>query len=66
MQLTVTTSWRFLFRVSRIIKLAFVSLKGEWEDNKKSLLEFIWTAHWGVKGVVSFTFIASLVSFLIE
>jgi len=28
------------------------SLKGEWEDNRKSLLEFIWTAHWGVKGVV--------------
>merc|ERR1712137_940746 len=28
------------------------SLKGEWEDNKKSLLEFIWTAHWGVKGVI--------------
>merc|ERR1712184_117980 len=28
------------------------SLKGEGEDNKKSLLEFIWTAHWGVKGVI--------------
>merc|ERR1712176_485751 len=28
------------------------SLPGEWEDNKKSLLEFIWAAHWGVKGVV--------------
>merc|ERR1711874_848841 len=22
------------------------------EDNKKSMLEFIWAAHWGVKGVV--------------
>merc|ERR1711893_63806 len=29
------------------------SLAGEWSDNKKSLLEFIWAAHWGVKGVVS-------------
>merc|ERR1719278_55783 len=28
------------------------SLKSEWEDNKKSLLEFIWAAHSGVKGVV--------------
>merc|ERR1711878_32932 len=28
------------------------SLKSEWEDNKKSLLEFIWAAHWGVKGVI--------------
>merc|ERR1719411_560201 len=28
------------------------SLKSEWEDNKKSLVEFIWAAHWGVKGVV--------------
>merc|ERR1719284_803043 len=28
------------------------SLSGEWADNKKSLLEFIWAAHWGVKGVV--------------
>ena len=28
------------------------SLAGEWNDNKKSLLEFIWAAHWGVKGVV--------------
>ena len=28
------------------------SLAQEWEDNKKSLLEFIWAAHWGVKGVV--------------
>merc|ERR1712241_820143 len=28
------------------------SLKSEWEDNKKSMLEFIWAAHWGVKGVV--------------
>jgi len=27
-------------------------LKSEWEDNKKSLLEFIWAAHWGVKGVI--------------
>merc|ERR1711936_720980 len=28
------------------------SLESEWEDNKKSLLEFIWAAHWGVKGRV--------------
>merc|ERR1719382_1006317 len=28
------------------------SLKTEWEDNKKSMLEFMWAAHWGVKGVV--------------
>merc|ERR1711994_892004 len=28
------------------------SLSGEWADNKKSLLEFIWLAHSGVKGVV--------------
>jgi len=28
------------------------SLKSEWEDNKKSLMEFIWAVHWGVKGVV--------------
>merc|ERR1719373_1494049 len=28
------------------------SLSGEWADNKKSLLEFIWAAHWGIKGVV--------------
>merc|ERR1711981_504046 len=28
------------------------SLKSEWEDNKKSMLEFIWAAHGGVKGVV--------------
>ena len=37
-----------------IKKHFFLSLKGEWEDNRKSLLEFIWAAHWGVKGVVSF------------
>ena len=46
----------FLFRVRRVIKLAFLSLKGEWEDNKESLLEFIWAAHWGVKGEVSLVF----------
>jgi hypothetical protein len=28
------------------------ALSQEWEDNKKSLLEFIWLAHSGVKGVV--------------
>merc|ERR1712226_35026 len=28
------------------------SLKGEWEDNKKSLIEYIWRAHSGVKGMV--------------
>merc|ERR1711862_345100 len=28
------------------------SLPGEWQDNKESLLEFIWAAHWGIKGVV--------------
>merc|ERR1712004_33459 len=28
------------------------TLAQEWEDNKKSLLEFIWLAHSGVKGVV--------------
>merc|ERR1712066_1122570 len=28
------------------------SLKSEWEENKKSLLEFIWAVHWGVKGVI--------------
>merc|ERR1711976_603252 len=28
------------------------ALQQEWEDNKKSLLEFIWLAHSGVKGVV--------------
>merc|ERR1719412_537891 len=28
------------------------SLAGEWEDNKRSLVEFLWAAHWGVKGVV--------------
>jgi len=28
------------------------SLKQEWEDNKKSLIEFIWTAHMGIKGVI--------------
>jgi len=28
------------------------SLSGEWADNKKSLLEFIWAAHWGIKGVI--------------
>merc|ERR1719471_1677774 len=29
------------------------SLPGEWQDNKESLLQFIWAAHWGIKGVVS-------------
>jgi len=29
------------------------SLKGEWEDNKKSLLEFIWAAHMGIKGMIT-------------
>merc|ERR1711976_978413 len=28
------------------------SLSGEWADNKKSLLEFIWASHWGIKGVI--------------
>merc|ERR1719410_3271142 len=28
------------------------SLAGEWEDNKRSLVEFLWAAHWGAKGVV--------------
>merc|ERR1712241_729295 len=28
------------------------ALSQEWEDNRKSLLEFIWLAHSGVKGVV--------------
>ena len=28
------------------------ALQGEWEDNKRSMLEFIWLAHSGVKGVV--------------
>merc|ERR1719225_630578 len=26
------------------------SLAGEWEDNKRSLVEFLWAAHWGGKG----------------
>ncbi|XP_023341961.1 carboxypeptidase E [Eurytemora carolleeae] len=29
------------------------SLQGEWEDNKKSLIEFIWTAHSGLKGMIT-------------
>jgi carboxypeptidase E len=29
------------------------SLKGEWDDNKKSLIEFIWTAHAGLKGMIT-------------
>lgn len=28
------------------------ALKGEWEDNKKALIEYIWRAHSGVKGMV--------------
>jgi len=28
------------------------SLSSEWEDNKKSLIEFIWAAHSGVKGMI--------------
>ena len=31
---------------------SFSSLPGEWADNKDSLLEFIWAAHWGVKGII--------------
>jgi len=31
---------------------ASASLEQEWKDNKKSLMEFIWAAHWGVKGMV--------------
>merc|ERR1740128_1414028 len=29
------------------------SLKMEWEDNKRSLLEYIWTAHMGIKGMIT-------------
>ena len=29
------------------------SLKQEWEDNKKSLIEFMWSAHMGVKGIIT-------------
>jgi len=29
------------------------TLKQEWEDNKKSLMEFMWMAHMGVKGTVT-------------
>jgi len=29
------------------------SLKGEWEDNKRPLLDFIWTAHMGIKGMIT-------------
>merc|ERR1719245_892219 len=29
------------------------SLKSEWEDNKRALMEFIWTAHLGIKGMVT-------------
>lgn len=28
-------------------------LKQEWEDNKKSLLNFLWQAHLGIKGIVT-------------
>merc|ERR1711892_630500 len=28
------------------------SLSGEWADNKASLLEYIWAAHYGVKGMI--------------
>jgi len=28
------------------------SLTGEWADNKEAMLEFLWAAHWGVRGVV--------------
>jgi len=28
------------------------SLSGEWEDNKEAMLEFIWAAHFGVKGMI--------------
>merc|ERR1712076_276527 len=28
------------------------AIKGEWEDNKKALIEYIWRAHSGVKGMV--------------
>jgi hypothetical protein len=30
----------------------YSSLAQEWEDNKKSLLEFAWAAHMGIKGMV--------------
>ena len=29
------------------------SLKQEWEDNKQSLIEFMWATHMGIKGVVT-------------
>ena len=33
-------------------KMLVCSVKTEWEDNKRSLLEYIWTAHMGIKGMV--------------
>ena len=42
---------------------SFLSLKQEWEDNKKSLIEFIWTAHRGIKGVVSAILIQILIDY---
>lgn len=41
------------FTSFRDIYFVHFSLQGEWEDNKKSLIEFIWTAHSGLKGMVS-------------
>ena len=29
------------------------SLEGEWKDNKASLMEFMWAAHRGIKGMVN-------------
>ena len=29
------------------------SLEGEWKDNKASLMEFMWAAHRGIKGMVT-------------
>ena len=41
-----------LRKLTDLVIIHVFSLAGEWNDNKKSLLEFIWAAHWGVKGVV--------------
>ena len=41
-----------LRKLADSVIIHYFSLAGEWNDNKKSLLEFIWAAHWGVKGVV--------------
>ena len=58
----VLNTWHLICATCKTPKpdTCYFSLEGEWVDNKASLMEFMWAAHRGVKGMVSYHSISNV------